>query len=182
MSANLDLDVARRVDELFDVERPVAERRRRFSTRRFDCLRDVGRVGDTTHAFAAAAGGGFDQGRQPDAIDRRRDAVIGLIVRRLAGDDRHASGGGEPPRLNLRSHASDGLRRRPDEDDARRRARLRKAWVLGQKPIARVNGVGAGRLGRPDDGGNRQVTLRRRRRPNRDGPIGGQCVRRSGVG
>jgi hypothetical protein len=63
----------------------------------------------TTHAFAA----GEALIRQPDAIDRRRDAAIGLIVRRLARTTgTPAAAASRAPRLRSTREACDGARRR----------------------------------------------------------------------
>jgi len=40
--------------------------------------------------------------------------------------------------------------------------------VLGEEPVARVDGVGAGDLGRRDDAGDVEVALLGRRRPDAD--------------
>jgi len=50
-------------------------------------------------------------------------------------------------------------------------------WApFGQKPVARMNCVGLGRLGRVDELLDDQIRLARRRRPDRDGKIGGAAT------
>src|SRR3546814_7845989 len=54
-------------------------------------------------------------------------------------------------RLDLVAHRGDGVGGGADEDDARLVQRLAEALPLRQEAIARMHGVGAGRLARLDD-------------------------------
>ena len=66
---HLHLDVPRTIDQALDVERAVAERRRRLASRGLNRRVDVAGFVNGAHAFAAAAGRRLDERRQPDAID-----------------------------------------------------------------------------------------------------------------
>ena len=74
-------------------------------------------------------------------------------------------------------HDAHGLGRRPDPDDAGRRTGLGQGGVLGQEPVAGMQGVGPGRLRPPPPARRRRDRSRRatrrgaapRRRPRRHG-------------
>ena len=72
--------------------------------------------------------------------------------------------------------------RGPDEGDLAALADLGELGVLGQEAVARVDGVGAGDLGRGDDARDVQVALARRRRPDADLLVGEAHVQRLAVG
>ena len=84
--------------------------------------------------------------RKPDALERLLDAAIRLIVGRLARDDRHAGG-----RMSRRASIFDPMRAMTSDGGP---TKIRpacshasaKRGVLGQKPVAGVDGVRAGRL------------------------------------
>src|SRR3546814_6930732 len=62
-------------------------------------------------------------------------------------------------RLDLVAHRGDGVGGGADEDDARLVQRLAEALPLRQEAIARMHGVGAGRLARLDDLVGQQIGL-----------------------
>ena len=141
---HLHLDVSRFLDEPLDVERAVAERGGGFAPRRLDRLVDLAGVAHAAHPLAAAAGRRLDERGQPDTFNRLSHPAIGLIVRRLARHDRHAGGGGEPPRVDLRSHLRDDRRGRADEREPGAGAGFGERGVLGQESVTRMDRVGAG--------------------------------------
>ena len=161
---NLHLDMPGPLDQPLDVERAVAERRRRLAARALHRLGDLPRVQHAPHAFAASTGGRLDQHGQPDPVDGPANALVGLVVGSLAGNDRHAGRLHQAPRFDLGSHARDDGRRRADEDDAGAFARLGEAGVLREEAVARVHGIRRGRLDGPQDVRNRQIAVARRRR------------------
>ena len=179
---DLHLDVARTVDEPFDVERAVAEGRGRFAPRRLDRLLNLACVVDVAHALAAAAGRRLDEHRKADTPDRLANALIGLIVRRLARHDRHAGRRNQASRVDLRSHLRDDVSGRTDEDEPRRVAGAGKRRVFGQKSVARMDRVGARRARGVDEPRHAEVALPGRRRPDRHRAIGSGDVRRESVG
>ena len=107
---------------------------------------------DQAHALAAAAGHRLDQHRIADLSAASCGQPLGdLVVAVIAGHHRHA--GLRHQRLGrvLRAHGADRRGRRPDEDQARRRAGLGEVGVLGQEAIAGMDRLGAGRSRRRDD-------------------------------
>ena len=112
---------------------------------------------------------GFDQRRQADALDRRGDAVVGLIVGvspGTTGTPRAAPAAAPSIFDPICAMAS---RRRADEDEAGVGARRRERRVLGEEAVAGMHGVGAGSARGVDDGADRQVALAARR-PDRCAP------------
>ena len=77
---NLDLDMARTVDELLDVEPAVAERRFGLAGYGPDRGGEILFVLDQPQSLAAAAGCGLDHNRQPDLV--RQGSHLGLGVER----------------------------------------------------------------------------------------------------
>ena len=63
IAENLELDVARRLDVLLDVDVADAERRLGLALRRLDRVRQLARRAHDAHAAAAAAGGRLDDHR-----------------------------------------------------------------------------------------------------------------------
>ena len=161
---HLHLDVPRARQEALDEHAVVAEAGRRLALRRGDRLIEpFGRLHDA-HPASPAARGGLDQQRVGVRTARRLDA------QRL--HHRHARVRGRLLRAHLVAHQLDRLRRRPDEHDARLRARPRQRRVLGQEPVARVQRV----RGRADD----RLDVQVRRHPDR--LVGLAHVRHAGVG
>ena len=68
--------------------------------------------------------------------------------------------------LDLVAHHADVFGLRTDECDLVLVKNFRETRVLGQKTIAWMNGVGAGDLARRDNGGNVEIAVARRRRPD----------------
>ena len=137
---------------------------------------------DPAHALAAAAGAGLDQHREADLAGLAREQLRVLVVAVIAGRERHAGLGHERLGGRLRAHRADRRRRRTDEDDAFLRARLGEGGVLRQEAVARMDRLGAGRLGGGDDLGADQVRLARRRRADVHRFVGHANVARIGVG
>ena len=74
------------------------------------------------------------------------------------------------------------LRIGPDEDDAGLLQRDGERLALGQEAVARMHGLGAGRLAGLDDLVDEQIGLRGRRRPDVDGLVGHLDVQGVAVG
>ena len=66
----------------------------------------------------------------------------------------------------LDAHVPDGRGGRPHEDDAGLLAEVGELDVLGEEPVARMDGLRAGPLGNLDDPLLLQVALKRRERGN----------------
>ena len=109
------------------------------------------------HAPAAAAGGGLE-----DDGEAVGDGLLQSLLRVPqgavgAGDGGHAAGNGRGLGGQLVAHAGEYLRGRADELDALRLTGPGKVRVLGQKAVARVDGLHLPPLGQVDDGGNVQI-------------------------
>ena len=89
---------------------------------------------DDAHALAAAAGGRLDEQRVADLVGGRDEVGVGHARAGDAGHDRHAGGGDGLLGADLVAHHLDGVRRRPDEDDARLGARPAKAAFSDRNP------------------------------------------------
>ena len=88
------------------------------------------------------------------------------------------------PRLGrgLVAHGADDDRRRPDEDEAGGDAGFGEIGALGEEAVARMDSLGAGRLGRADEVRDREIGLRRRRRADAHGGVGEAHMQGLGVG
>jgi hypothetical protein len=179
---NLNLDVARPIDEPFNVERAVPERGERFASRLRDGRKQGGFLPHTLHADAPAPFRRLDQDRKPQAPRGRRDPCVGLIGRRLAGHHRYACLRRHLPGRNLRAHARDDAGGRPDEGDACRRAGRREVVVFGEKSVAGMDGVGARLTGRRQHRVSCEIAVDCRCRPDADGALGQRDVQRGGIG
>ena len=144
----LDLDVARGLEPAFEEDLVVAERAPGLAAGRLDGLGQVGRVADHPHADPAAAVGRLDHQGEADPLA----GVAGRAGHRLAGEHRHPGGGRDPLGLELVAEGGQHLGGRPDEGQAALAAAVGELGALGQEPVAGVDGVGAGALGRVQDG------------------------------
>ena len=183
----LDLDVARPLDEALAVDAVVAERGLRLAAGRLDRVLELGRIADDPHPAATSSGSRLDHEREAD------------LVRLAGGQGRNSGFGRDPLRLELVAALTERLGRRPDEEQPGRLDGLREVRVLGQEAVPGMDRVGARRLRRPDvllgvagsSGsrpsrprgacGRRRGRRARRRRPSRSRPRGtpGRCARRS---
>ena len=181
VAEHLDFDVARPLQIFFQIDRVVAE-----------CGLGLGAGGGQRggklvlqmrdlHAAAAAAGSGLHQHRKADAArDRKRvgvgrHAAVGARHHRDAEPKRRALG------LDLVAHQADVLGLGPDELDAVLGQDFGKAGVLRQKPVARMNGVGAGDLAGGEQRRNVEVAVLRGRRADADAFVGEPHVHGVGI-
>ncbi len=147
---DLHLDVARAPHQLLEIHLVVAERGFRLAPGRRDELVQLRFVLHDAHAAAAAAPARF---QHHGIADLCREPGSGPFVRRQRRGRRHyrnARADRQIARLHLVAEPAQGVGRRPDENDSRGRATLGEVRVLGQKPIAGVDGVGV-RLARDAD-------------------------------
>ncbi len=177
----LDLDVARGLQPAFEEHLVAAERAPGLAAGRLDGLGQVARVADHPHADPAAAVGRLDHQGEPDPLPgggQVRAGVAGRPGHRLAREHRHPGAGRDPLGLQLVAEGGQHLRGRPHEGQAALAAAGGELGPLGQEPVARVDGVGAGALGRVQDGlevAGRSRPRRRRpaARPRRPWPTNG---------
>jgi hypothetical protein len=131
----------------------------------------AGLAGDAQPAAAAAVGG----------LDRDRQSVLGGEPLRFgrvrhragrAGHQRRADPGGDGPGRDLVTEGADGPRRRPDPGQPRVQDGLGEAGVLGQEAVAGVDGLRAGLLGRRQQPGRVEISVRGDRPVQRQGLVG----------
>ena len=154
---DLDLDMARLDDRLFEDQFAIAEGIFRFRARQLDRIGYVGQVVDQPHAAATTASRRLDHQRYADCLCFGDQHIVGLIIALIAGDAGHAGGDHRAFRACLVAHHVDRLFRRADEDDAGIGAGLGKGRVLGQEAIARMDRIGARVFRRLDDLVDQQI-------------------------
>src|SRR6266498_65431 len=136
VAEQLDLDVPRPLDVALCEHAVVAERRLRLATRGLERIRQlVGRAHDA-HPAPAAAGGGLEQEREAE------------LVRLARLDHGHARLARDPLRLELVAARAQRLWRGADPHEPGRADSLREVRVLGEEPVAGMDRIRAGLLGR----------------------------------
>ena len=158
VAEHLDLDVARRRDDLLQVQRAVAERRIGLGRRgRERLVERVARL-DEPHALATAPGGRLEQHREAD----RGGGLADRLERRRAVGARHERDARRAHlalRDRLVAEPLHHVGRRPDEDEVVLGARPCERRVLGEEAVARVDGLAARRRRGRDDARDPQVAL-----------------------
>src|SRR5579875_3756004 len=133
---DLNFDVARPLDQLFQVDLAGAKGTLGFAgSGGKSSLQILGAI-DGTHAFTTPTGGSLKHDRIADA---ERD-IVGLFGRRQAVDTtrrtRHAGFIGRLARTGLGAERAHGSRWGVDENDAGLFARFGKVCVFGEKTVA----------------------------------------------
>ena len=161
VAQNLDLDMARALDQLFQIDLVLAESRLGLPLRFGDLALEILFRADHAHAAAAAAPGGFQHHRIADFGGHLADLrhVVGKRFRRR--NDRHADLDREVARGDLVAEPAHRLRLRADEDQAAFRAGLGEFRAFGQQAVAGMHRVGAGLARHPDDLLDREIALDR---------------------
>jgi hypothetical protein len=123
---------------------------------------DVVALTDDAKALSPAARGGLDRERPAELVAEPDD--LGRSCDRLgrSRDDRDAGSLHPLTRLRLRPHRLDRVRRRPDPREAGGLDRAGEDGILGEEPVAGVDGLGSGLQRRLDDLLLVQVALDRR--------------------
>src|SRR5512143_1808606 len=164
---DLDLDMARRLQELLHVDHGVAKGGARFGLGHGHGIQQRSLGVDHAHAAAAAAAGRLDDDRITDAR-RDFDDLLGVIRQGAVGAG-HAWDLGFDHRLlggDLVAHQADVVGTRADEGEAGRFHALGKVGVFRQEAVTGVDRLGVSDLGGGDDRRHVQVALRRRCRPD----------------
>jgi hypothetical protein len=144
---HLGFDVAGLVQILLDEALAAAERGDRLAGGRIEQVRDLLDGVRDLHAASAATVRGLDRHRdavllgERDHVFRRRHRILG------AGRHRCVGAFGDVAGRHLVAQVADRLRGRTDPDQARVDHGLREVGVLGEEPVAGVDGVRP-RLGR----------------------------------
>jgi hypothetical protein len=182
IAQHLELDVARVLDVLLDVDVADTEGRLRLALGRLERLRQLARGPDDAHAAAASARHGLDDDRVAEILGDPDGLLLGIHRAVTARQDRHASLLHGAPRARLVAEQPDDVRRGPDEPDVAGLAHLREVGALRQEPVAGVNGVGTGDLRGAEHGRHAQVAVRAARRTDADILVGEPDVERVLVG
>jgi hypothetical protein len=151
VAEDLHLDVAGAQDHLLEVALAVAEGGLGLAPALADLLLKLFGAVDRPHAAPAAAPGGLEHQGIADFCGRLRDGLHVVAEDLGRRDHRHARLDGHAARAGLVAERAHGLGLRADEGDAGRFAGIDEIGVLGQKPVARVDRVGAAHLGDADD-------------------------------
>ena len=144
---DLHFDVAGIDDRLFDIDFAVAERTLRFALRRFERGTKFLASMHQPHAFAAAAGRGFQHHGVANALGHffaffgRSQAARGSRNERHAGFFHLLTGAG------FRSHQFHGVWSGPDKLHARIGACLRELRVFREEAVSGMDGLGARAFG-----------------------------------
>src|SRR5262249_41998492 len=139
---DLDLDVARLANVLFDVDRGVAEGGAGGVPRTLDCGTEVSLLLDNLHADTAAASGRLDDDRVAD-LPRHPRGLDRVVESFAAPPHRHAMGGSQGTRPQLRAQGSHRGCRRADEGYACRLAGLGELGSLGEEAVSGVDRLGS---------------------------------------
>src|SRR5262245_52744509 len=182
VAENLELDVARRLDVLLDVDVTDAERRFGLALRRLDRVRQLaGRTHDA-HTASAAARGRLHDHRVADVLRELERLLLALDRAVAAGQDRDARFLHHAPRPRLVAHQPDDLRIRTDELDVARFADFGEVRALGKESVAGMDRVRAGNLGGADHRRDVQIAVGAARRADPDILVGEADVQRVLVG
>ena len=179
---DLHLDMPR-IDQIFlDQQAIVAEGCLRLAPRPRQGFGQCGLVLNDAHAFAAAAGRGFDQHRIADGARLFRQPCIALLFAMIAGDQRHAGLRHQRFRLGFRAHGADRGGGRADEDDAGRLASGSEIRVLGEEAVTGMDRLRAALLCGVDDPRDVEIALARRGWADQDRFIGRRDMQRMSIG
>ena len=172
VAKHLDLDVSRPLEIFLKINGVVAERRLRLRPRDRKRRRHFARRADDLHAAAAAPGGGFEYDRKAYLARQAFSLLIGADAAAGARHGRNAEFSGGALGGNFVAHQADVLGARADELHVVLGENFRKAGVLREKAIARMDGIGAGNLAGGQQGWDIEIAVLRRRRPDADALVG----------
>ena len=170
---DLNLDMARVLQEFFHVHRRIAKRRAGFGARHGNGVEQRSFGMHHAHAASAAAASSLDDDRIADLFGDALElsGVFGQFAIR-AGHAGHAGLDHGLFGRYLVAHDADGIGCWADEGEAAFFHALGKIGVFGQKAVAGVNGFGICYLGSRNNGRHIEIALRRRCRPDTDGFVG----------
>ena len=168
----LDLDVTRFFNKLFDEDTVVAKAVTRFVTATAEAFKRFLVIEGHAQALATAAGTGLDHHGVTNALGnlngffRRLDRVID------ARNTVHACGASQLLGLDLVAHGGNGVVLGADEDDALFFHPFGKTGVLAQKAVTRMHRLGAGLLAGGDDFFSLQIAVAAGRGTDVNGLVG----------
>src|ERR1044072_4024267 len=163
VAQHLNLDVARNLYVLFDVDGWIIESGLRFVLSGGERFEQFILVAGTAHAATAAASRRFDDYRVSDLFGNDYGLFFIFNDAIEAGSYWHSGSFHRRARLRFVAHQLDAFRARPDEFDVASLADFREVSVLCKEAIAGMNRVNVRYFGGGDDRRNIQIALRRRR-------------------
>ena len=140
---NLDLDVARAANQLFEIDLVVPERRQALAPRGLDRIGEFGFGLDRAHAAPAAAPARLEHNGKTDFAGETRGLTRVAGERACRRNHRNVRRHREFPRRHLVAECAHDIGLRADEDDACGSTRLGEVGVLGQEAVARVDRIGS---------------------------------------
>jgi hypothetical protein len=182
IAEHLHFNVARAFDPFFEQHHVVAEARRCLALAAVERVLEIARAVDLPHPLAAAARDRLDQHRIADRVGFRLEPRRRLILAEIARRHRNAGLGHQCLRRVLQPHRTDRIRLGPDPHQPGIDHRLGEVGILAQKAVARMDRLGASRLGRRDDLLADQIAFARRARPDVHRFVRHPHVQRLGVG
>ena len=159
VAKHLDLDMARTLYILFNQHCVIAKAVDSLAFAAGQCCGKVLRLIHRAHALAAAACAGLDEHGVAYAVRLALQQPRVLVFAMVARHQGHARLFHQLLGLGFQPHGQNGRSRRADEHQPRLGAGLGELFVLAQKAIARVDGLGASGLGSINDGFPAQVTV-----------------------
>src|SRR5260221_9085427 len=159
VSEDLNFNMARTLDQLFQVKLRIAESRCGFRLRSFKRGKQFALLRDLSHALATASSGGFQHHRiaKPNSVRTRGFVTLQRLSR--ARHHWHVRLDCGAARAGLRTHDFHRLGTRANKGQTRVRHGARERSVLCKEPVTRMNRFGAGPLRSVDYGGDVQITL-----------------------
>ena len=163
---HLNFYMARRIDQFLQIKRRIAERRLRFGARHRHRFRQFLLALDLLHAASAAAGYSLHQNRIANRFGGGGEFCDIPQRARRTRNHRHAQFLHSLLGLHFIAHHADMRRRRADKGEARLLDDTGEIGVFREKAVAGMNGIGVGDFGSRDDGGNIEITITYRGRPD----------------
>src|SRR5579859_6876686 len=175
---DLHFDVAGFFQIFFEIEASIAESVQSFRGRIPPGGGKFGIASDDAHAFAAAAGDGFEQHGIAHVLSEglRILGILNGIV--CSGNGGHIGTASELAAGSFRAEGFHGFGARADEGDASIRTGSRECRVFGKKPVSRMDSVAAGAARNVDYFVNAKIAFARRGRADGVSLVGKANVKR----
>ena len=157
---DLYLDVTGAQHEALDEQRVVTEGTRRLSTGRGRLGEQIGRIVHQAHALAATTRGRLQQDGVADLVGGLGEVRVGQAGFGAAGHHGHTGGRHRGLGTDLVAHQVDRVGRRTDEDEPGVHDGAGELGVLGQEPVAGVDGLRARASGGLEDRRGIEVAAR----------------------
>lgn len=138
IAKNLNFDMARTGDVLFNQDTVITESFQRLAFAALQGLHKFGRVPDDSHSFATTSRDSLDQDWILHFIGLFEEILRSLIISVISGNNRYIGVSHDFLGFTLATHGSDSRWRRTDEFYSILHAFLSKSSVFGQESEARM--------------------------------------------